>query len=131
PEGTPVATREGDHLTALRPSRWQRPDRATTAPVVVAAADQLPVGALPTPDAILLLPAGGVRVDDARFSAWAQAWRAVAGTVIEVPVAPAEAADRAEQIAAAYSSGELLTVSTVDSPPGTGRVVPFTGLSGS
>src|SRR5580765_6895951 len=76
-EGTPVATRDGDRLTPLGPSRWQQPDPTTTAPVVVAVADQIPVGALPTPDAILLLPAGGVRPDDARFAAWAQAWRAV------------------------------------------------------
>jgi len=130
-EGTPVANREGDHLTALRPSRWQRPDPATTAPVVVAVAGQLPVGALPTPDAILLLPAGGVRADDARFTAWAQAWRAVAGTVIEVPIPPAEAVERATALAAAYTSGELLTIGTVDAPTGDGRVVLFTGLSGS
>jgi len=130
-EGTPVATREGDHLAPLGPSRWQPPDPATTAPVVVAIADQLPVGALPTPDAILLLPAGGVRVDDARFMAWAQAWRAVAGTVIEVPVPPAEAAGRAAALAAAYTSGELLTVGTVDAPTSAGRVVLFTGFSGS
>ena len=130
-EGTPVATRDGDHLSALKPSRWQRPDPSTTAPVVVAVAGQLPVGALPSPDAILLLPSGGVRPDDARFAAWAQAWRAVAGTVIEIPVPPTEAGARAEQIASAYSCGELLTISTVDAPPGTGRVVLFTGFSGS
>ena len=131
PEGTPIASREGDHLTALSEPRWQRPDPSMTAPVVVAVADQIPVGSLPSPDAVLLLPAGGVRPDDARFAAWAQAWRAVAGTVIEIPVPPAEAAGRAEQIASAYSSGELLTVSTVEAPPGAGRVVLFTGFSGS
>src|SRR4051795_8173388 len=130
-EGTPVATREGDRLTPLQPSRWQRPDPSTTAPVVVAVAEQIPVGALPSPDAILLLPAGGVRPDDVRFAAWAQAWRAVAGTVIEVPVTPAEASERAEPLASAYSSGELLTVSTVEMPAGPGRVVLFTGFSGS
>jgi len=130
-EGTPVATREGDELTALQPLRWQRPDPSTTAAVVVAVAEQLPVGALPSPDAILLLPAGGVRPDDARFAAWAQAWRSVAGTVIEVPVTPGEASERAEPLASAYSSGELLTVSTVEMPAGTGRVVLFTGFSGS
>jgi len=97
----------------------------------VAVAEQIPVGALPTPDAILLFPAGGVRPDDARFAAWAQAWRSVAGTVIEVPVTPGEASERAEQLASAYSSGELLTVSTVEMPAGTGRVVLFTGFSGS
>jgi sulfate adenylyltransferase len=131
-EGTPVATRDGDRLTPLRPSRWQPPHPDTTsAPVVVAVADQLPVGALPTPDAILLLPSGGVRPDDARFAAWAQAWRSVAQTVIEVPVAPSEATARAEALASAYSSGELLTIGTVATPPGTGHVVFFTGLSGS
>ena len=130
-EGTPVATRGKDGIEFTRPSRWQQPDPHTTAPVVVAVAEQLPVGALPTPDAILLLPAGGVRPDDARFAAWAQAWRAVAGTVIEIPIPPAEAAEHAEQIASAYSSGELLTISTVDAPTGTGRVVLFTGFSGS
>ena len=130
-EGTPVATREGDRLNSLTPSRWQQPDPSMTAPVVVALADQIPVGALPTPDAVLLLPAGGVRPDDARFTAWAQAWRAVSGTVIEVPVPPAEAADRAPALAAAYSSGDLLTINTIDAPPGTGRVVLFTGFSGS
>src|SRR5438309_1964544 len=58
-EGTPVATREGDQIRPLKPSRWQQPDPQTSAPVVVAIADQVPVGALPSPDAILLLPAGG------------------------------------------------------------------------
>jgi sulfate adenylyltransferase len=131
-EGTPVATRDGDTITLLRPSRWQRPDPAgTTAPVVVAVADEIPVGALPTPDAILLLPAGGVRPDDARFAAWAQAWRSVAQTVIDVPVPPAQAAERAQALASTYSSGELLTVGTVATPPGAGHVVFFTGLSGS
>jgi sulfate adenylyltransferase len=130
-EGTAVATRVGDQVTPLRPPRWQSPDPQTSSPVVVAVAGQLPVGALPTTDAILLLPAGGVRPDDARFASWSQAWRSVAGTVIEIPVSPVEAADRAEQLASAYSSGELLTVSTVDAPHSTGRVVLFTGFSGS
>jgi sulfate adenylyltransferase len=130
-EGTPVATRDGDTITPLRESRWQRPDPATDAPVVVAVADEVPVGSLPTGNAILLLPAGGVRIDDARFAAWAQAWRSVAGTVIEVPVPPREAAARAATLAAAYSSGELLTVGTVAMPSGDGHVVFFTGLSGS
>jgi sulfate adenylyltransferase len=131
-EGTPVATRDGDRLTPLRPPRWQPPDpTSTTAPVVVAIADELPVGSLPSPDAILLLPAGGVRADDARFAAWAQGWRAVAQTVVEIPVAPADASTRAAELASAYSSGGLLSVTTVAVPPGTGRVVFFTGLSGS
>jgi sulfate adenylyltransferase len=131
-EGTPVATRTGDDVQRLRPSPWQQPDPAnTTSPVVVAVAGQLPVGALPSADAILLLPTGGTRPDDARFVSWAHAWRAVAQTVIEIPVPPADAALRASDIAAAYSTGELLTVGTVDSPACDGKVVFFTGLSGS
>jgi sulfate adenylyltransferase len=131
-EGTPVATREGDRITPLSPSRWQAPDpTATTAPVVVAMADEVPVGALPSPDAILLLPAAGVRVDDARFAAWAQAWRAVSQTVVEIPVAPADASARAGALASAYSSGQLLSIATVAAPRSAGRVVFFTGLSGS
>ena len=131
-EGTPVATREGDDIRPLRPVRWQRPDRAnTTAPVVVAVADQLPVGALPSPDAILLLPAGGARPDDARYISWAHAWRAIAQTVIEIPVPAADAIARAGELAAAYSSGELLTVGTVAAPACDGKVIFFTGFSGS
>jgi sulfate adenylyltransferase len=131
-EGTPIASRDGDTIRSSRSSRWQHPDPAnTTAPVVVAVADQLPVGALPSPDAILLLPAGGARPDDARYVSWAHAWRAVAQTVIDVPVAAADAAGRAAELAAAYSSGELLTVGTVPAPACDGRVIFFTGLSGS
>ena len=131
-EGTPVATREGDAIRALRPVRWQRPDPTNTdAPVVVAVADQLPVGALPSPDAILLLPAGGTRPDEARYVSWAHAWRAIAQTVIEIPVPAADAVARAGELAAAYSSGELLTVGTVAAPACDGQVVFFTGLSGS
>ena len=131
-EGTPVATRTGDTLRRLQPARWQQPDPTnTTSPVVVAVAGQLPVGALPSPDAILLLPAGGTRPDDARFVSWAHAWRAVAQTVIEIPVPPADAAARAAELAAAYSTGELLSVGTVDAPASDGKVVFFTGLSGS
>jgi sulfate adenylyltransferase len=131
-EGTPVATRDGDAIRSLRPSRWQRPDPgSTSAPVVVAVADQLPVGALPSPDALLLLPAGGARPDDARYVSWAHAWRAVAQTVIEMPVPAVDAMGRAAELAAAYSSGELLTVGTVATPACDGRVVFFTGLSGS
>ena len=131
-EGTPVATRDGDSVTGLRELRWQRPDpTALEAPVIVAVGEQVPVGPVPSADAVLLLPCGGVRPDDARFVTWAQAWRTVAGTVIEVPVAPDDAHERAEQIAAAYSRGPLLSVGTVDAPLGEGRVVFFTGYSGS
>jgi sulfate adenylyltransferase len=101
------------------------------APVVVAVPGEVPVGPLPSPDAVLLLPSAGVRADDARVAAWAQAWRAVAGTVIEVPVAPPDAAAWAGTLAAAYASGPLLSVGTVAQPRGEGRVVFFTGLSGS
>jgi sulfate adenylyltransferase len=86
---------------------------------------------LPSPDALLLLPAGGARPDDARYVSWAHAWRAVAQTVIEVPVPAVDAMGRAAELAAAYSSGELLTVGTVATPACDGRVVFFTGLSGS
>jgi sulfate adenylyltransferase len=131
-EGTPVATRDGDSVTGLRELRWQRPDPAALdAPVIVAVGEQVPVGPVPSTDAVLLLPTGGVRPDDARFVTWAQAWRTVAGSVIETPVPPEDAATRAEQIAAAYSSGPLLTVNTVAAPRGEGHVVFFTGLSGS
>lgn len=131
-EGTPVATRNGDAIESLRPLRWQRPDRDNTAaPIVVAVADQLPVGALPSPDAVLLLPAGGARPDDARYVSWAHSWRAVAQTVIDIPVPAGQAADRATELAAAYSSGELLTVGTVPAPACDGRVIFFTGFSGS
>lgn len=131
-EGTPVATRTGDAIRSLRPQRWQQPDPvATTAPVVVARVEELPVGAPPSADALVLLPAGGVRPDDARHASWAQAWRAVSRHCIEIPVPPADAVARADTLARAYSSGERLTVATVPAPTGDGRVLFFTGLSGS
>jgi sulfate adenylyltransferase len=131
-EGTPVATRELDDITLSAPSRWARPgDVRTDAPVVVAVHEALPVGALPSPDAVLLLPAGGARPDDARFVAWAHAWRAVASAVVEIPVPPADVAGRVREIAAAYSSGDLLEIGTVPQPPGVGQTFFFTGLSGS
>jgi sulfate adenylyltransferase len=131
-DGTPIATRAGDDITALLGRPWPQPSAVhTDAPVVVAVAGELPVGALPSPDAVLLLPLGGVRIDDSRAAAWAQSWRATAATVIEVPVPPAEGQARAEELAAAYSSGGLLTVATIAAPPGSGLTVFFTGLSGS
>ena len=55
----------------------------------------------------------------------------MAQTVIEVPVPPAQASERAQALASAYTSGELLTVGTVAMPAGSGQVLFFTGLSGS
>jgi sulfate adenylyltransferase len=46
-------------------------------------------------------------------------------------VSAEDAAGRAAELAAAYSSGELLTVGTVPAPACDGKVVFFTGLSGS
>jgi len=130
-EGTAIARREGGRVTALRELRWQRPDAVRTeAPVVVATAGHIPAGRLPA-DALVLLPAGAVRPDDARFPAWAAAWTAAAGALVEVPVEPAAAAEMAAGLAAAYSSGNLLQVDTVPQPRGTGTTVFFTGLSGS
>jgi sulfate adenylyltransferase len=103
----------------------------TSAPVFVAIAEQVPVGATATTDAVLLLPSGGVRLDEARFHEWAQAWRAVAADVIEVPVTAGEAAQRAAELAASYSSGPVVEIATVPMPAGSGRVIFFTGLSGS
>jgi sulfate adenylyltransferase len=130
-EGTPVARRQGGGVVGLRPSRWQRPDDVQSAgPVVIARADHLPQRPLPH-DAMLLLSTGGVRIDDSRRHAWAAAWRASADTVVEIPVPPAEAAVRAREIAAAYSSGPLLEVEVARQQSGTGRTVFLTGLSGS
>jgi sulfate adenylyltransferase len=131
-EGHAVADRDesGVHLRA--PSPWAAPaDVHSELPVVIARHEQLPIGALPSGDAVLLLPTGGVRADDSRFDTWARAWRAAAVQIIDVPVPPADADSRADALAAAYSSGPLLEVGTVPQPPADGRVVLFTGLSGS
>jgi sulfate adenylyltransferase len=80
---------------------------------------------------VLLLPAAGVRLDDHRHVAWANRWQATAGAVIKVPVPPAEAEARASDLAAAYSSGTLIEVETIAQPPGGGRTVFLSGLSGS
>jgi sulfate adenylyltransferase len=130
-EGTPIARREGSVVVGLSPSRWASPAEAFTAsPVVVAVAERLP--AAPLPDGcVLLLPAAGVRLDDHRHVAWANAWQATAAAVIKVPVPPAEAEPRAAEIASAYSSGSRIEVDTVAQPAGGGRTVLLSGLSGS
>jgi sulfate adenylyltransferase len=130
-EGAPIARRDGARLVATRPPRWQRPDEIrSTAPVVVARYAEIPSHDAPS-DALVLLAAGGVRPDDARWPAWAAAWSQGAAVVVEVPVPPAEADTRAAELAAAYSSGPLLDVATVVQGAGPGRTVLFTGLSGS
>ena len=133
-EGAPVARREGDAVVPVRPVRWRRPEEvrqgAGDGPLVVPVAGQIPAGELP-PGAVVLLPAGGVRPDDARWPAWAAAWSHGAAAVVEVPVRPSDAVDRAGQLATAYGSGELAEVATAPQPPGTGRTVFFTGFSGS
>jgi sulfate adenylyltransferase len=80
---------------------------------------------------VLLLPLGGVRIDDTRRRTWAAAWSASADTVIEIPVPPADAAARATEIAAAYSTGPLTDVDAAQQPAGAGRTVFLTGFSGS
>ncbi|MBV9097072.1 MAG: adenylyl-sulfate kinase [Frankiaceae bacterium] len=131
-EGHEIAAYVDGRLELREPSPWPAPAAVRAeAPVVVAVPDALPIGALPTPDAVLLLPTGGVRPDDARFVTWAHAWRAVASTAVEIPFTPAEAAARADEIAAAYSTAGRIDVATVPQPGSGGVVVLFTGLSGS
>ncbi|HET7312415.1 MAG TPA: adenylyl-sulfate kinase [Mycobacteriales bacterium] len=134
-EGTPVATRNDGQLVGLREPRWDRPaDVRADGPVVVAVGGALPVAELPTGTTVLL-PMGAVRSDDARVPAWATAWTRAAATaggrVVAVPVAPADAAARADTLAAAYSTGGLVEVATAPQPTGDGRTLFFTGLSGS
>jgi len=133
-EGAPVAERRDGVLTATRPLRWRQPgdvrDGGGDGPVVLARGGRLPAAALP-PGALVLVPAGGIRADDARWPAWAEAWARGAGTVVEVPVRPEHADDRAAAVASAYSRGPLVDVATVPQPGGFGRTVFFTGLSGS
>jgi sulfate adenylyltransferase len=131
-EGTPVAVRREGLLASVGSRPWLRPsDVRSQRPVVVAVADRVPAGPISPPDAVVLLPSGGVRADDARWAAWSAAWAQAASAVVPVPVPPGEAGSRAKELAAAYSSGELLDVPTVPAARGTGRVVFFTGLSGS
>jgi sulfate adenylyltransferase len=130
-EGTPVAGREAGAVVGLREPKWPRPETVRTdSPVVVAVAEQLPAGPIAA-GTRLLLPAAGVRSDNARYRSWASAWRAAASDVLEIPVPPAEATARASEIAALYSSGELLTVATSPQPANGGRTVFLTGFSGS
>lgn len=130
-EGTPIARREDGTIVATRPLRWRSPsDVHVDGPVVVPVPGRVPSGALPAGCSVLL-PAGGVRPDDGRWPAWAAAWSHGAAVVVEVPVPPAEAAERATALAAAYGNGELAAVDTVGQPTGAGRTVFFTGLSGS
>ena len=131
-EGNEVARRIDDDVQLDEPSPWPAPAAVRTdSPVAVAVPEQLPVGTLPTPDAVLLLPTAGVRVDDARFVSWAHAWRAVAPEVVDVPFTPADAAERAGDLVAAYSSAGRIEVATVPQPACGGQVVFFTGYSGS
>jgi sulfate adenylyltransferase len=131
-EGNEVARQDGDRIELLRPSPWQAPAAVrTAAPVVLAVPEELPVGALASPDAVLLLATGGARVDDARFVTWAHAWRAVTSAVVEIPFTPADAIARADDLVAAYSTGGRMEVATVAQPSCGGLVVFFTGLSGS
>jgi len=131
-EGNEVARGADGRVELRSPSPWPAPATVRTdAPVVVAVPGQLPVGALPTADAVLLLATAGVRVDDARFVTWAHAWRAIASSVIEVPFTPADADARADDLAAAYTTAKRIDVATAPQPASGGCVVFFTGLSGS
>jgi sulfate adenylyltransferase len=130
-EGLPIATRDAGVVTSLHEVRWALPEAVrVTDPVVIPAAGELPTGPLPQ-DALLLLPAAGIRPDDTRYGAWAAAWSATAARVVAIPVAPADAADRAAELAAAYSTGPIVEVSSTPQPGGTGRTLFLTGFSGS
>jgi sulfate adenylyltransferase len=130
-EGAAVARLEAGRIVAVRPSRWADPATVrTTSPVVLARAGEIPAGPLPA-GAVVLLPAGAVRPDDARWPAWAAAWAQGAASVIETPVPAPDAVSRAAELAATYSSGQLLEVATVPQGGGAGRTLFFTGLSGS
>jgi sulfate adenylyltransferase len=136
-EGTPVAMRDNGRIVGARPSMWERPEDVRAGgvrPVVIPAAEQLPAGDLP-PHAVVLLPVGGARLDDGRRPAWAHAWTDAAArtgaVVVPVPIDPHDAAARAGDLAAAYTGGQLVEVSTSAQPVGAGRTVFFTGLSGS
>jgi sulfate adenylyltransferase len=130
-EGTPVAHRADGELATRQPVTWRAPaDIASEAPVVVAAAGCVPDGPLPE-GSLLLLPAAGVRLDDHRHLLWREAWAESAADVVPIPVSAVEAMHRTAALAAAYSSGPLREVNTVPQPPGGGRAVLLTGLSGS
>lgn len=130
-EGTPIATRSEGALTGIGPLRWRHPDSVRgTAPVVIPVPGVAPSAELPA-GTVLLLPASGVRLDDARFTAWSRAWARSATDVIPVPYAAAEAHQRSAELASAYSSGPLLTVGTEPLPSSGGVTVLLSGLSGS
>jgi sulfate adenylyltransferase len=137
-EGTPVAVREGGTVTALREAfSWQRPEdvRARGAlTVVVAPPEQLPATDLPV-DALVLLPVGAARPDNARQPQWMAAWTQAAvranADVVLVPMPATEAEERAPELAASYSIGKLVVVATTPQPRGAGRTLFFTGFSGS
>jgi len=130
-EGLPIAQRAGGTVTALQPVSWRLPATVeSAAPVVIAVAGKVPVAPLPD-DALLLLPAAGVRPDDTRYGAWSTAWSVADLEVVPIPVTAADAAERATELAAAYSSGPLVHVATEPQPRGGGRTVFLTGFSGS
>jgi sulfate adenylyltransferase len=130
-EGTPIASRSDGVLTGLREPRWQHPSTVRSeAAVVIPVPGAAPVSTLPA-DVVVLLPASGIRLDDARFTAWARAWSTPGGSVIEIPYGADEAAELRVELAAAYSSGPLLSVETVPLPAGNGVTVLLSGLSGS
>jgi sulfate adenylyltransferase len=116
---------------------WQRPEDVQAGgprPVVIPAPERLPVADLPSA-AVLLMPVGGTRPDDARRPVWVRAWSDAAAragaVVVPVPIDPHDAAMRADELAAAYSGGPVVDVETTAQPAGAGRTVFFTGLSGS
>jgi sulfate adenylyltransferase len=130
-EGTPIARREADATVGLQPLRWRAPSAvASRAPVVVAVGGRIPAQPLPA-GALLLLAAAGIRPDDTRHGAWEAAWSAAGTDVVRIPVTPTEAAARAADLAAAYSTGGLVEVATAAQPTGQGRTLFLTGFSGS
>lgn len=130
-EGTPIARRDAGAVTPLQSIRWRLPAEVDSrAPVVVPVAGQVPDGDLPD-GALVLLPAAGVRLDDARHGAWSRSWTANAAATVAVPLSAVEATARAADLAAAYSSGALVTVATRPQETGSGRTILLTGLSGS
>lgn len=136
-EGTPVAIRDNGRIVGTRTLPWERPEEVRAGgvrPVVLPAAEQLPAGDIP-PHAVVLLPVGGARLDDARRPLWAHAWTDAAArtgaVVVPVPIDPRDAAERAAELAAAYTGGDVVEVATSAQPVGAGRTVFFTGLSGS
>jgi sulfate adenylyltransferase len=130
-EGTPVARRTDEGIEALRPMAWELPSAVRSdAPVVIPPDGRLPATTLP-PDAVLLLPAAGVRLDDSRHLAWARAWTAATARAVRIPVAPAEAAGMAPALVAAYSTAGEHHVPSEPQPASGGCTVLLSGLSGS